>query len=100
MQTQAEIAALIKSLSPGDIAEIVMDINGSIKIRKVTVESSHQSEYSEGVYTFGGHVRPGSIAGGNLYIMDGQPYFQATMQQQTRRVVGLKVHKLLMLRAA
>lgn len=99
-QSQAEIVALIKDLNPGDIAEIEFSINGSTKIRKVTVESRHQSEYSEGVFTSSGHVRPKSFAGGNLYIMDGEPYFQATMQQQTRRVVGLKAHKLLTLRAA
>jgi len=99
-QSQAEIIALIKNLNAGDVAEVQFSVNGATKTRKVTVESKHSSEYSEGAFTYSGNVRPGSIAGGNVYIMAGEPYFQATMQQQTRRIVGLKVHKLLALRAA
>ena len=99
-QSQAEILALIATLTTGDIAEIEFVKDGQTKSRKVTVERQHSSEYSSGVYTIGGNVRPGNIAGGNLYTMCDEAYFQATPQQQTRRVVGLKTHRVLALRAA
>ena len=99
-QSQAEITALIKNLNVGDVAEVEFVKDGQTKTRKVTVESLHQSEYSVGAFTYSGKVRPGNIAGGDVYIMAGEPYFQATMQQQTRRIVGLKVHKLLSIRMA
>jgi hypothetical protein len=72
----------LATLTPGDIVTVRFD-GGE---RTVHVESV----INGAAYTTGGKVRPGRIAGGRIYDIGGDVYFQPTMAQQTRAVVAIE----------
>lgn len=93
MQTQAEIAALIQTLSAGDVVEIEFTRNGCSNVRSVRVAGHGKTDSlflesgKAGVY-------------GWIMVGAGGLYYQPTLQQKGFPVVGLKAHKVLTLRAA
>lgn len=75
------LTAILATLTAGDTVTIRFE-GGE---RTVRVESVIDGA----AYTVGGKVRPGRIAGGRIYEIGGDVYFQPTMAQQTRAVTGI-----------